>query len=551
MVRDGRPQAVVVGAGPAGLSVAHELARRGVTVRLLDAAPAPAATGRSVAVHPRTLETFAQMGVVDQLLARGSKTTALTLHTGTNRPVRLEADYSSTPTSHPYTLITGQQDVEAVLRLAVARLGVQTEWDTDLTRVEQDEQRVLLHLQRQGRTQVVETSWLIGCDGGPGTMPEQPHTDQTDPVSEHWALAGTPANGDLPPATLSWGHISGQTATTAPDLPGTRRDHPHTRRRHPTPVTHGDRPAPAGAFPTGWHTTGRLQQGRIFITGNTTQAHATGNPQGLNAGVQDAYNLAWKLAQVIEGHAAPTLLDTYTHERLLHTQHQPPTATLMTKVTRRLAHTALTTTLRAARHLRPLRAALTRTLLSNLSGLATAYPASPLTTHNTYHYICAIGPAVAAGTLHAPHQHPHPGERITTAPIHAPHTPACLALQAELHDTRWTLLLAAGGTGPDDGPQGVAISAALQYGPWLSVRTLTTTPTSTPHPLLDPDRQLRTALGLAAGGWLLIRPDGYLAARGSSLSRPALRQALAPLDPTTPLPDRPPHEPHAAPAGRP
>ncbi|MGW3989872.1 FAD-dependent monooxygenase [Streptomyces sp. NPDC004830] len=477
-----RPQAVVVGAGAAGLTVAHELARRGVSVRLVDAAEAPAITSHTVAVQPRTLEAFAQMGVVEEVLARGSTSRSSTVQAGTRSPVRLVADYSSLPTSYPYALAAARHDIESVLRLALARLGVPVEWDTRPGRIEQDHDRVLLRLHHQGRTQVVETSWLIHCDTSSATTPEHPAADPSD------------------------------------TLPGDKQALPE----HLTPASHSDAPAPTP-----------LRQGRLFAVGAATRQHTRCNgPGSINSGVQDAHNLAWKLAQVTNGHTAPALLDTYRHER------QPignPVASRLTTVKSLLVSTALTAALHAAHLVRPLRRALQRSLLNDLSGLGIRHTDSPLTTYDTQHYICAIGPFVAAGTLPAPHTRPRPGERLTHAPVHHPHAPSHHALHRQLRDPRWTLLLAAGGPHTGDTPETVALNAALQYGPWLSVRTLTTAHTSGPHPLHDPHHHLHHALGLAPGNWLLIRPDAYVAARGSHLTRRSLQQALTPLAPTAPL----------------
>lgn len=97
-------------------------------MRLIDAADGPARTSRAVAAHPRTLETFAQMGIADAVIARGRRNRAFTMYARGRRLVRLEADYSTMPTSHPYSLIVAQTDTEAELRRAVARHGVEVEW---------------------------------------------------------------------------------------------------------------------------------------------------------------------------------------------------------------------------------------------------------------------------------------------------------------------------------------------------------------------------------------------------------------------------------------
>ncbi|MFE1328351.1 FAD-dependent oxidoreductase [Streptomyces sp. NPDC058741] len=559
MSRPGRPQAVVVGAGPVGLTAAHELARRGVAVRLVDAAGEPASTSRAVAVHPRTLETFAQMGVIDELLPRGRANRAFTMYAGGRRPVRLEADYSSMPTSYPYSLIAGQKDTEAVLRLAVARLGVRIEWGTRLTSFEQDEERVLLRLEREGRTEVVETSWLIGCDGGHSTVRKQLGLELIGESSERWMLADAPVETDLPPDTIYWAHTGGQATMM---VPYAREGHWRLLDTAPAQdaadvapgevaqrlaaklsagLGHGVRvgePEWTSVFTFQQRMVERMQQGRVFVAGDAAHVHSPASGQGMNTGVQEAYNLAWKLAQVEQGHAGRALLDSYSRERVPIGRQllgSTRTATFLVQLKNLFASAALPVVFAVVRALRPLRRAIQRKVLGGMSGLRIGYPDSPLTTLDSYHYVSGVGPVVVAGTLPASCSRPRPGERVTAAPVHDPHAPGCRALHGELRDPRWTLLLAAGGTGPGDVPGGVAVTAAVQYGEWLSVRTVGGTPADGPAPLADPGASLRRALGLGAGCWLLVRPDGYVAARGDVLTRPALERAVAPLRPATRL----------------
>ncbi|MFJ8546471.1 FAD-dependent oxidoreductase [Streptomyces sp. NPDC093586] len=557
MPRAGRPQAVVVGAGPVGLTAAHELARRGVRVRLVDAADGPAPTSRAVAVHPRTLETFAQMGIVDELLPRGRKNRAFTMYAGGRRLVRLEADYSSMPTSYPYTLIAGQKDTEAVLRLAVARLGVQIEWGTRLTSFEQDEERVLLRLERDGRTEVVETSWLVGCDGGHSTVRKRLGLKLIGESSERWMLADAPVDTDLPPDTIYWAHTGGQALMmvpyareghwrlldTAPAADAADTTAGAAAGRLSAKLSAGlgrdvrvGEPEWTSVFTFQQRMVERMQRGRVFVAGDAAHVHSPASGQGMNTGVQEAYNLAWKLAQVEQGHAGRALLDSYSRERVPIGREllgSTRTATFLVQLKNLLASAALPVVFSVVRTLRPLRRAIQRKVLGGMSGLRIGYPGSPLTTLDSYHYVSSLGPVAVAGTLPGPR--PRPGERVTAARVHDPHAPGCRALHDELRDPRWTLLLAAGGTGPGDVPVGVAVTAAVQYGEWLSVRTVGGTPADGPAPLADPGASLRRALDLAAGCWLLVRPDGYVAARGGILTRAALERALAPLGPTTRL----------------
>ncbi|WP_369193158.1 FAD-dependent oxidoreductase [Streptomyces djakartensis] len=540
-----RPRAIVVGAGPVGLTAAHELARRGVPVRLVDAAPGPAPTSRAVAVHPRTLETFAQMGLVDDLLARGRRNRAFTMYSGGRRLVRLEADYATMPTSHPYTLIVPQTDTEAVLRRAVARLGVGIEWGVRLTGFEQDEDGVSVRLRRaDGAHESVRTSWLVGCDGGHSTVRKQLGLELVGESSEAWMLCDAPVATDLPPDTIYWTHTGGHALMMVPyardghwrlldTAPEPERGTAHLAAKLSRGLGREVRvgePEWTSVFTFQQRMVRRMHDGRVFVAGDAAHVHSPASGQGMNTGVQEAYNLAWKLAQVDRGHAGRGLLDTYSEERVPIGEAllgSTRTATFLVQLKNLFASAALPLVLGLVRSVPALRRAVQRKVLGGMSGLRIAYPGSRLTTAAQRRHLTGTGNAAASATVPAPG--PAPGRRITEAHVHHPSSPGCRALHEELRDPRWTLLHVAGGPGTDDGTAAASLDAALRYGAWLSVRTVTGTRTDGPAPLADPDARLRSALGLAPGSWLLARPDGYVAARGEDLSRAALDRALAPL----------------------
>ena len=161
---------LVAGAGPVGLTVAYELARRGVRVRLVDAAPGPATTSRAVATHPRTLEVYDQMGVVDEMIARAVRITAFTLYADGRRLARLDADYTEIPTRYPYTLAMDQVLTEEVLREALAARGVAVEWGMRLSSFQQDADGVTARLEGAAGSEETRVGWLVGCDGGHSTV---------------------------------------------------------------------------------------------------------------------------------------------------------------------------------------------------------------------------------------------------------------------------------------------------------------------------------------------------------------------------------------------
>ncbi|MCB5165720.1 FAD-dependent oxidoreductase [Streptomyces bambusae] len=534
----GSPRVLVVGAGPVGLTAAHELARRGLAVRLVDGAAGPAPTSRAVAVHPRTLETFDQMGVVDGVLARGRRNQAFTMFARGRRLVRLEADYRSMPTRYPFTVIVGQTETEEVLRDAVARLGVSVEWGVRLTSLEQDRDTVRTRLEHaDGTTEEYEVPWLVGCDGGHSTVRKQLGLPLLGESSETWALADAAVSLDLPPDTIYWAHTGSQAMMMVPyqregywrlldTAPAGRDETPaEAARRFSEKLSTGlGRPVEVGepdwtsVFTFQQRMVPRMHDGRCFVAGDAAHVHSPASGQGMNTGIQEAYNLGWKLAMAAHGQAGPELLATYGEERvpigkkLLGSVRK---ATFLVQFKAAMAGVGLPVAFTFVRNVGPLRRKIQRKVLGGMSGLLLSYPESSLTTADPLIPVPAGTRAAAAAARH-------------------PDDPGAEALRAELRDPRWSLVWAAGG--PDAAGR-VAAAAAAVHGAWLSVRTVHTGGGTGPGPLADPEGLLTASLGLAPGGWLLIRPDGYVASGGAELTRDALAKALAPLGPGAVLPD--------------
>ncbi|WP_331729731.1 FAD-dependent oxidoreductase [Streptomyces sp. NBC_00073] len=565
----GSARVLVVGAGPVGLTAAHELARRGLRVRLVDGAPGPARESRAVAVHPRTLETFDQMGVVDGVLARGRKNRAFTMYARGSRLVRLDADYAAMPTRFPYSLIIGQAETEHVLREAVARLGVSVEWGVRLASFEQDHDRVRTRLEHpDGTTEEYEVPWLVGCDGGHSTVRKQLGLPLLGESSETWALADAPVSTDLPPDTIYWVHTGSQALMMVPyqregywrlldTAPGAQPGDAARRFSEKLgaglgrPVRVGE-PEWTSVFTFQQRMVPRMHDGRCFVAGDAAHVHSPASGQGMNTGIQEAYNLAWKLAMAARGQAGRELLATYGQERvpigkaLIGSTRK---ATFLVQFKNALAGFALPVVFTFVRTIGPLRRAIQRKVLGGMSGLLLSYGDSPLSTADPLMGLPAGVRAAAAADRRG--------------------DPGSEALRAELRDTRWSLVWEAGG--PGEVGVATAAAAARAHGAWLSVRAVVDGPgdgrpgdglgdgpgdgpgeaaadLGGPRALGDPQGVLRRALGLRPGGWLLIRPDGYVAAGGASLTRRALARALAPLGPQAALPDG---APDGAPDGDP
>ncbi|MFF4251853.1 FAD-dependent oxidoreductase [Streptomyces sp. NPDC001663] len=498
------PQVLVVGAGPVGLSAAHELARHGVRVRLVDAADGPATTSRALATHARTLETYDQMGVLDELLPRGQRVEHFTLHQNGRRLIRFDTDYSRLPTRFPFTLMVDQVITEEVLRDAAARLGVTVEWGVRLERFQDlGSGGVLAELTGpDGRTETVAADWLVGADGGHSTIRKQLGLKLAGESSETWLIADAVVDCDLPKDSIHWMRTPRGTVMMVPfpdegkwrllDTAETSYggDDRMVADRFAEKIATGtgrparvELPSWVSVFTIQQRMIPQMRQGRVLLAGDAAHVHSPASGQGMNTGVQDAVNLSWKLASVLRGEAADSLLDSYSAERvpvgaeLLRTTRM---ATLLVQLRSRKAAAFLRTAFTFLRNVPPLKGRIQRKIMGGMSALGLGYGTSPLT-------------LPAPGTAGI-----RPGERLGRVDAaRAAASPAWQEVLAELRRPDWLLLTYRRTAG-------------------RRLRTLHLT-----------DESVAADLGLRPGDWLLVRPDGYVAARGDAGQSPS--QALASL----------------------
>ena len=523
---------LVVGAGPVGLTLAHELLRRDVRVRLIDAAPGPSPTSRALATHARTLETYDQMGVIDEILGRGRRVQHFSMYQRGHRLVRFGPDYSELPTRFPFTLVIDQSLTEDVLREAVRLLGVTVEWGVRLEDLEQNGDEVAATLRlADGTEEVLRVPWLVGCDGGHSTVRKRLGLPLIGDSSERWLIADATVDVDLPTDSLHLMHLSGGTIMTVPfPQPGRWRlldtvdvdydgDAQAVADRFSRKITAGcglparvHTPTWISVFDIQQRMIPRMRDGRCFVAGDAAHVHSPASGQGMNTGIQDAFNLAWKLAMVVRGHTGEAILDSFSAERvpvgesLLQSTKK---ATRMVALKSAIQSVALPIVFLVVRNVAGLRGKIERKIMRGMTALALRYDTSPLT------QVAAGDPA---GGL-------RPGGRVTEVTDREADSPGWKAFLAELRDVRWTLLAA----GTDD-PEPLRRLDKAHAG-WLSVRVIEDSLASgdRPGPLADPDRSLRRGLGLDGQGWILVRPDGYLAARGDRITTAALDAAIAPL----------------------
>ena len=302
---------LVVGAGPTGLALALDLARRDVPVRLIDKAPAYFPGSRGKGVQDRTLEVFADLGVRDEELAAGHRLPARTyLKDGGTRTVESNA------------LIIPQWKVEEPLRDRLAEYGVKVELDTELLALD--------GTTSQGR---IDADYIVGCDGGRSTVRKLlgvPLEGVTADEDHFMLLGDVEVDGLDRNGAHMWignGFYALTPFRTVPQwqvqIVGGETQEPSLEvfqrlfdEMVGLPGVKLSNPTWLSTYRVNIRMVRKFRVGNVFLAGDAAHVHSPAAGLGLNTGIQDAYNLGWKLAAVINGEAGDQLLDTYEVERL-------------------------------------------------------------------------------------------------------------------------------------------------------------------------------------------------------------------------------------------
>jgi 2-polyprenyl-6-methoxyphenol hydroxylase-like FAD-dependent oxidoreductase len=328
---------LIIGAGPTGLVLALWLTRLGVRVRILDKTAEAGTTSRALAVQARTLELYSQIGLADAVVERGHRTIAANFWVAGRKAARaVFGELGAGLSPFPYALIFPQDKHERLLIERLGEAGVQVERQTELVGFEETNARVIARLKRtDGTQQTCEAAYIAGCDGAHSTVRETLQIGFPGGTYNHLFYVadvqarGATMNGELHVALdradfLAVFPLKGEGRAR---LIGTVRDeveHQHENLSWNDVSKRVIEWIRIDVERVNWFSTYRVhhrvadhfRKGRAFLLGDAAHIHSPVGGQGMNTGIGDAVNLAWKLAAALHGWANASVLGSYEPERI-------------------------------------------------------------------------------------------------------------------------------------------------------------------------------------------------------------------------------------------
>lgn len=330
-----KPQVLIVGAGPTGLVMALALQKQGIPFRMIDKNSGSGTASRAMAVHARTLELYSQFGLANQLIEAGIKVKSLQIYKDAKPVSRVELGdkMAENISPYPYILSLAQDEHEAILTEYLKARGVNVEWETELLAFEESDGRVHVITQRQGIKEEQSYDYLCGCDGAHSTVRKTLGLDFPGGTYEQVFFVAD-VKTKLPLQGMGPG-FSGKEFCLAFNI----RDTEHVRLIGVMPkeissqnipseftplIPYVEKMLPVKIEEVNWYSSYKVHHrvsekfrvGRVFLAGDAGHIHSPAGGQGMNTGIGDAVNLAWKIAAVLQKKADEKILDSYEQERL-------------------------------------------------------------------------------------------------------------------------------------------------------------------------------------------------------------------------------------------
>ena len=321
---------LIVGAGPTGLSLAVELARRNIDCLLIDRRPNPLPLDRATVIHSRSLEVLESMQILDRFLEQGHIMRGFNLFAYGEQVVQVLFD--GLECRHPYDLNLSENETEEILTERLQELGGAVSRGWALNRIEQNESEVTAHLcATDGTEHTVTSNWLVGADGIHSRVREAIGIEVAGhryPVQwgvidgrlDNWQhendLAAIqleiPALNPVPLPAGRWRIYFRAEDNTEPEEIINRINQGLDSMSPGTSLMEPDEPM---LYHAHCQLSAHYRSGRVLLAGDAAHACSPIEGHGMNTGIQDSFNLGWKLALVASGNASQTLLNSYEHER--------------------------------------------------------------------------------------------------------------------------------------------------------------------------------------------------------------------------------------------
>ena len=515
---------LIVGAGPTGLTLAAQLHSFGTRFRIVDRLLDRGRESRALAVQARTLEILESLGLGDRLVSRGRSSRCLAIHIE-DRVTKVQlGGFDATDTRYPFILFVSQAETEALLCDHLATAGVTVERGTELGGFRARAGGVDCVLRHQdGREERVHAKFLVGCDGAHSTVRKGARIPfKGGAYLEDFMLGDVEVDGPLERDTLhsfagshgvamffplgspaTWRIIAMRPGNGQPGI-----DQPAATALSLEELQSVVDGATGGTFrlrDSAWLThfrlhhrqTARYRVGQVLLAGDAAHIHSPVGAQGMNTGIQDAWNLGWKLAIVARGRADAFLLDTYDAERW-------PVGRALLRTTDRV-FSLFTRAMSAGAVARWLRREVVSRVLPRVLG------SRRLRTY-AFGFISELrigyrrSPAVCEGEPRL-HVGPRAGDRFPDARIARNGRPTWL--QAELAGPRFHLVLC----GDSDASNRLGLAElAARHGDLLSLHRLVREG-GADDDLVDAEGDALARLGVSGAAQYLVRPDGYIGFR--------------------------------------
>jgi 2-polyprenyl-6-methoxyphenol hydroxylase-like FAD-dependent oxidoreductase len=328
-------QVLVIGAGPVGLTLASELVRHGVHCRIIDKAPVSVSTSRALGIFPRTLEVFQIMGIVDQVLEAGYPLAGVAIYNQTEQIGHIGFD--ALPSRYRFVISLPQSETERLLNAHLMSFGTAVDRDRELVGLSQTPGMVrAVTRDSAGIEEISEVDWLVGCDGAHSSVRQLAgFTFEGGAYDEAFVLADVKFSGGLDPVHVHMFLTDSGVVGIIPFGKGRCRVIANTlreseggligdpslaeiqeivQRRTNLGIDLTD-PVWLSRFRIAHRKVPKFRTGRIFLAGDSAHVHSPAGGQGMNTGIQDAFNLGWKLGLVCHRKCSDSLLDSYNEER--------------------------------------------------------------------------------------------------------------------------------------------------------------------------------------------------------------------------------------------